>query len=99
LSANIKIFDRPVTQHGILGVSSKPQGEGRRIADRSYYLNLLRQKGSEITQEISKFKKSIETIQVNNQQFVAYDKRYEELTKEVRELEGQLADYNLAFDK
>lgn len=26
-------------------------------------------------------------------------KRYDELTKEVRNLEGQLADYNLALDK
>lgn len=27
------------------------------------------------------------------------EKRYDELTKEVRNLEGQLADYNLALDK
>lgn len=27
------------------------------------------------------------------------DKKFEELTKEVRELEGKLADYNLSFDK
>lgn len=27
------------------------------------------------------------------------DKKYEDLTKEVRELEGKLADYNLSFDK
>jgi intraflagellar transport protein 74 len=42
LNANIKIVDRPVTQHGMIGVSVKPQGGGRSIQDRSYFLNMLR---------------------------------------------------------
>jgi hypothetical protein len=51
-------------------------------------LDLLRKKGKDITNEITKFKKNFETIQQNNNLFVTYEKRYEELTKEVRELEG-----------
>jgi hypothetical protein len=51
-------------------------------------LDLLRRKGKDITNEISIFKKKFETIQTNNNLFVTYEKRYEELTKEVRELEG-----------
>lgn len=80
------------------GVNAKIK-TNRTIQDKSYYLDLLRKKGKDITNEITKFKKNFETIQQNNNLFVTYEKRYEELTKEVRELEGQLADYNLAFDK
>ena len=53
----------------------------------------------EIYEEIQKFKKQIEDIQKDNTLFISLEKRYDELTKEVRNLEGQLADYNLAFDK
>ena len=64
--------------------------------------------------EINKFKKQIDDINKDNATFIALEKkyeyfifnirenfknRYETLTKEVRKLEGKLADYNLAFDK
>lgn len=35
----------------------------------------------------------------DNSLYQSLDKKFEELTKEVRELEGKLADYNLSFDK
>lgn len=53
----------------------------------------------DIYDEIQKFKKQVEDITKDNGLFVTLEKRYDELTKEVRNLEGQLADYNLAFDK
>lgn len=41
----------------------------------------------------------MEQIQADNQQFNQLERKYEFLIKEVRRLEGELADYNLALDK
>merc|ERR1719377_16621 len=46
-----------------------------------------------------KFKTEIDQIQNDNNQYSRYEKRYDELIKSVRNLEGDLADYNLALDK
>lgn len=35
----------------------------------------------------------------NNQNYGLYERKYESVVKEVRNLEGQLADFNLALDK
>ncbi|CAD8054404.1 unnamed protein product [Paramecium sonneborni] len=98
-TTNLKFVDRPVTQHGIIGVKPTTAGPGRQIQDKSYYLNQLREKQKEIFNEIERFKKQQEEIQKANTLYVQFERRHEELTKEVRDLEGQLADYNLAFDK
>lgn len=50
-------------------------------------------------EETEKNKKKIETISAENNLFYVLEKRFDELSKEVRSLEGKLADYNLAFDK
>ena len=99
MTTNLKFTERPVTQQGIMGVRQQGSGPGRQIYERSYYLNLARQKSMDIYDEIQKFKKQVEDITKDNGLFVTLEKRYDELTKEVRNLEGQLADYNLAFDK
>ena len=44
-------------------------------------------------------KNEVEVINKNNLLFVEYEHKFEELLKEVRTYEGELADYNLAFDK
>ncbi|CAK72779.1 unnamed protein product (macronuclear) [Paramecium tetraurelia] len=98
-TTNLKFVDRPVTQHGIIGVKPTTAGPGRQIQDKSYYLNQLREKQKEIFNEIERFKKQQDEIQKANTLYVQFERRHEELTKEVRDLEGQLADYNLAFDK
>ncbi len=50
-------------------------------------------------QEIQKFKHEIEVINKDNSTYVGLEKQYDELINEVRRLEGELADYNLAQDK
>lgn len=53
----------------------------------------------ELVSEISKFKDEILVINKNNGQYVVLEKQYDDLINEVRRLEGELADYNLAQDK
>lgn len=53
----------------------------------------------ELASEINKFKDEILVINKNNSQYVVLEKQYDDLINEVRRLEGELADYNLAQDK
>ena len=52
-----------------------------------------------LSSEVAKFKNEIETINKDNQSYVGLEKEYDTLINEVRKLEGELADYNLATDK
>jgi len=98
-NTNINVTNRPVTNHGLSGVTSSSQGPKRKIYDKSYYLNLLKSKNSELSTEIHKFKKEIDVINKDNQTFLVLEKKYDILINDVRILEGELADYNLAQDK
>merc|ERR1719399_2246133 len=82
-----------------MGMTTGKFGPGRQIYDKSYYMLTLRTKLQDLTQEITKFRAEIDQIQNDNNQYSRYEKRYDELIKSVRNLEGDLADYNLALDK
>merc|ERR1719160_914944 len=99
LATDVKVTERPVTQQGVMGMTTGKFGPGRQIYDKSYYMLTLRTKLQELTTEIQKFRTEIDQIQNDNNQYSRYEKRYDELIKSVRNLEGDLADYNLALDK
>lgn len=75
------------------------QGPTREIFDQGYYLAQLKNKNNELIKEIAKFKDEIEVINKDNTLYVKLEKNYDTLINEVRQLEGELADYNLAQDK
>jgi len=96
----VKVAERPVTQQGLGGVKTGTKtGVGRQIYDKSYYMMQMRNKINELSTELNGFNKEIESIQKDHQLYAASEKRYADLVKTVRELEGSLADYNLALDK
>lgn len=99
LSAPIKVTDRPVTQQGLSGMKTGMRGPQRQILDKSYYLGLLRSKINELTTETSKLHKEIENYNQENSVYVSYEKRAEGLAAEIKDLQGQLADYNMLVDK
>uniref|UniRef100_A0A8C2C6P1 Intraflagellar transport 74 n=1 Tax=Cyprinus carpio TaxID=7962 RepID=A0A8C2C6P1_CYPCA len=99
LSAQIKVADRPVTQQGLSGMKMAMKGPQRQILDKSYYLGLLRSKISELTMESSKLQKDIDTFSQENSVYLSYEKRAEVLAGEIKDLQGQLADYNMLVDK
>lgn len=90
-----------MTNHGVsvAGLKSQTAGPGRQIYDRSYYLNLLKGKNTEVMNEINKMKSEVEEINKDNQTYTTLERKYETLIKDVRRYEGELADYNLALDK
>nr|KAF6484935.1 intraflagellar transport 74 [Rousettus aegyptiacus] len=99
LSSQIKVADRPVTQQGLSGMKTGIKGPQRQILDKSYYLGLLRSKISELTTEINKLQKEIEMYNQENSVYLSYEKRAETLAVEIKEFQGQLADYNMLVDK
>ncbi|OCT97808.1 intraflagellar transport protein 74 homolog [Xenopus laevis] len=99
LSAQIKVADRPVTQQGLSGMKTAMKGPQRQIMDKSYFLGLLRSKVSELTTEMGKLKKEIDTYNQENSVYLSYEKRAEALALEIKEHQGQLADYNMLVDK
>ncbi|KAL0963217.1 hypothetical protein UPYG_G00351240 [Umbra pygmaea] len=99
LSAQIRVADRPVTQQGLSGMKTGMKGPQRQILDKSYYLGLLRSKINELTTETSKLQKEIDTFNQENSVYLSYEKRAEGLAGVLKDLQGQLADYNMLVDK
>ncbi|KAJ0022728.1 hypothetical protein NQD34_014862 [Periophthalmus magnuspinnatus] len=99
LSAQIKVTDRPVTQQGLSGMKTGMKGPQRQILDKSYYLGLLRSKINELTTETSKLHKEIDNFNQENSVYLSYEKTAEGLAAEIKDLQGQLADYNMLVDK
>ena len=100
-TTNTKIIDRAVSRQGLTGAISGSGGQKieRKIQDKSYFLTLLKTRISDITNEIVKMNDKIGEINSDLTKYGALNKEYEILSKEVQDLEGELADYNLAGDK
>lgn len=83
----------------MVGMSNINMGPKRQVYDRTYYLNLMKNKNGEIMNEINKMKQEVEDINKDNSTYLNLERKYETLIKDVRKFEGELADYNLALDK
>jgi TolA-binding protein len=99
LSASINVSDRPMTGQGVMGMKTQSQGPGRLVQDSAYYVGLLRAKINEVGKETQRLQDEMEQQIRDKSQVTQLEKRYEALIKTKEQLEGQLADYNLALDK
>ncbi len=102
-SEEVKLAQRPVTAAGGLGGLKKHNDansfhQKRQIQDASYFLSLLQTKEKAITSEIKKMNDELQRLQVQNGK-QSMEAIHQDLLKEVRELEGLLADHNVAHDK
>ncbi|KAI1239801.1 hypothetical protein IHE44_0011233 [Lamprotornis superbus] len=98
LSSQIKVADRPVTQQGLSGIKTAMKGPQRQIMDKTYYLGMLRNKTSDLTTEINKLQEEVEMYKQEKSVYLSYEKRAEALAGELKDLQGQLADYNMVVD-
>lgn len=105
---------RPNTGMGAMGDAMRPTttttgglgggparaggGPGRQVMDKSYFINELRHKNKEIMLEVEKMTKEVHEKQMGNQQFDQIERKYTTLQKEVKELQGALADQNIILD-
>lgn len=94
---DVVVAARPSTGLGLrTGTSAAP---ARTIQDASYWSGLLRSRVSEISVEISRMRADTERAARDASLTVQLERRYDGAINEVRALEGDLADYNLAMDK
>ena len=99
-TTNTKIEDRAVTRQGLQGIAPLRENKiERKIQDKSYYLTLFKTKINDIGKEIFGMNNEIGVINSELTTYGNLNKTFETLTKEVQNLEGELADYNLAGDK
>lgn len=99
LNTAVNVADRPVTRQGMGGMRVKTAGPGRQVQDVSYYHGLVRARVEAITAELGRMREEMGTRAKNKTTHQTLERKYESLIKEVRGLEGTLADYNLAQDK
>uniref|UniRef100_A0A8C3EV57 Intraflagellar transport 74 n=1 Tax=Corvus moneduloides TaxID=1196302 RepID=A0A8C3EV57_CORMO len=95
LSSQVKVADRPVTQQGLSGIKTAMKGPQRQIMDKTYYLGVLRSKTNELTTEINKLQEEVEMYKQEKSVYLSYEKRAEALAGEIKDFQGQLADYNM----
>ncbi|NXH47919.1 IFT74 protein, partial [Dicaeum eximium] len=98
LSSQIKVADRPVTQQGLSGIKTAMKGPQRQILDKTYYLGMLRSKINELTTEITRLQEEVEMYKQEKSVYLSYEKRAEALAGEIKDFQGQLADYNMVVD-
>eukprot|EP00927_Polykrikos_kofoidii_P077192 TRINITY_DN74160_c0_g1_i1.p1 TRINITY_DN74160_c0_g1~~TRINITY_DN74160_c0_g1_i1.p1 ORF type:complete len:602 (+),score=177.09 TRINITY_DN74160_c0_g1_i1:325-2130(+) len=97
--SDVQVHDRPTTQQGLSGMKTGSLGPKRQVYDKTYYMLELRKRCTDLQEEITTMTKEAELIRNDNQLYVNLEKRYDALAKTVRDLEGNLADHNLAADK
>lgn len=95
----ISVTDRPLTMAGLSGMKTGSLGPKRQIYDKTFYMQELRTRCTQLHEEVGRLNKEVEEIRQDNQLYASLDKRYDTLVKTVRSLEGDLADHNLATDK
>ena len=100
-TTDTKVIDRAVSRQGLSGVVQGSGGQKieRKIQDKTYYITLLKTKINDISKEILNMNNEIGSINSDMTTYANLNKQYEVLSKEVQNLEGELADYNLAGDK
>lgn len=69
------------------------------MQDASYFLGALRAKCTDVAGEIERMRAESQRIQRDGSAYAHMERTYETLIKDVRQLEGNLADHNLALDK
>ena len=84
------------TGTGTLGTS---HGRPREVADRSYFIGLIRPKVADLMSEIERLRREEQDISKNSSVLMQLQGKQKNLTDEIGQLKGQLQDVNLAVDK
>ncbi|XP_049292704.1 intraflagellar transport protein 74 homolog [Anopheles funestus] len=103
-NAGNRMAERPITQHGISGLSTSygrlgtAASSNRQIKDKRYWHAVLQSKLQEINQETSKLLKEKKFLDRERSARKLYEKRVKEAAKELTNLQSTLTSMNLALD-
>ncbi|XP_075215013.1 intraflagellar transport protein 74 homolog [Lycorma delicatula] len=102
IGTQVNVRDRLVSQQGLSSSVRTSTARGlhtRQVQDKRYFESLLQLKCRDLTNEITRLNRQIETDTREQATFLVYDKRVKEMAAELTELQGKLSDYNLVVDK
>uniref|UniRef100_A0A8D8PFU9 Intraflagellar transport protein 74 homolog n=2 Tax=Culex pipiens TaxID=7175 RepID=A0A8D8PFU9_CULPI len=102
-NAGNRMTDRPITQHGISGLSTSYGRIGtasgnRQIKDKRYWQAVLQSKIQEITQETDKLLKEKKFPDREKSARKLYEKKVKDAAKELTQLQSTLTSMNIALD-
>jgi len=97
----VHVGERPMTQQGLGGLQTSrgATSRGRVIQDESYFVGSLRQKNNELLAEITTLRAEIKTKERDQNSYQSYEKKAELLAKQIKEVQGDLADLNVLEDQ
>ena len=98
-TAQVTIANRPMTMQGLSGIKTAAKGQGRAVLDHSYFLGAIRSKCSELGTEISKMQTDLTKLERDEATFGAYEGKATALAKDIKIMQGELADINMMQDK
>ncbi|OHT07354.1 hypothetical protein TRFO_24429 [Tritrichomonas foetus] len=96
-SRGITVTNRPLTKEGL--PSAHTQSGQRQVADKSYFIGILRQKVNSIIQEIQRLQTEIDTRKRGQSIQVNLSQQVDELREEIAKSEAELGDYNVLSDR
>ncbi|XP_058835728.1 intraflagellar transport protein 74 homolog [Topomyia yanbarensis] len=102
-NAGNRMTERPITQHGISGLSTSYGRVGtasgsRQIKDKRYWQTVLQAKIQEISQETEKLMKEKKFLDREKSAKKLYEKKVKEAAKELTQLQSTLTSMNIALD-
>ncbi|KAJ9520725.1 hypothetical protein QJQ45_007593 [Haematococcus lacustris] len=96
----VHVENRPITNHGVSGMKfAAPAGGGRKVLDKNFFMNELRQKRMEIANVTQSMQAELEALEKRQAQFAQMEAHASKLMKEVKLQQEALADYNMVLDK
>ena len=96
-SRGISVVNRPMSKQGL--PSAHTQSGERQVADKSYFIGVLRTKINEIVKEIERLEEEIEQRKRGQSIQTGLAESVANLRKEITENEAELADYNVLADR
>lgn len=96
-SRGIPVNVRPMSKQGL--PSAHTQSGSRQVADKSFFIGILRSKINDVVKEIERLEEEIETRKKGQSIQVNLSHEVEELRKEIIEDEAELTDYNVLSDR
>jgi intraflagellar transport protein 74 len=95
--SRVSIVNRPISGQGL--PSAHTQSGTRQVADKSYFIGILRTKINEIMEEIKRLEAENEQRKRGQSIQVGFAEQVSELRKEIAASEAELADYNVLQDR
>ena len=96
-SRGINVINRPMSKQGL--PSANMQNGGRQVADKSYFIGILRSRINDTIAELKRIQDEIENRKRGQSIQVSLQQQVEEIKNQIAENEAELADYNVLSDR